>query len=136
MKKATKVLLLLSVIFSFVCLGAFLITGLVYTIVGANPDMILEMKIQGINSRNVNEYAAAMLAVGIVLLILCILCIPMGVFSIKAKKQFEGGASKKDMKKLAILLIVFGALTFELPIVPGVFLLAMGENNFGKEEAK
>lgn len=121
MRKATNILLLLSFILGIVACVSFIIVGisdLVQFGQASNPSVQTEGKL-------------LFLVNGILFLVFGIVSLPALLLSNSLRKQFNKGETEKaDYKKKAITLIVLGAISFELPIVPAVFLLAMKPEDF------
>lgn len=134
MRKATKILLLISEILCWVGIGAFIICGIVYLAVGANEDLIREaLKGTAYTQSELEAVQTTYIALGVVFMIIGLICIATGILSHKIRKAYLKGGAKADFKKKAIALIVLGALSNDLCIVPAIFLLAQREDNFKAE---
>lgn len=135
MRKATKVLLLLSEIFSFICIGILLIYGLTFIALATNIDelsqFIAEEAGEVYDLETLKEVFVPLYIVeGSILAASGLICIPSAILSMKVRKSYIAGGEKKDFKKKAIALIVLGAFSMNLCVVSGIFLLAQKEENF------
>jgi hypothetical protein len=135
MRKATKVLFIISEVFCFVGIAVFLALGIVCLYYSGHPEEVLTILTKsgmtGITLETVkNTQCVRLLVDGIILLIASVFSIPAGILVVHCRKKFVAGCTKKEMKAKAIWLIVLGALSCELPIVPAIFMLAMNESNF------
>ena len=134
MRNATKILLIITEVFSFVMLATYLIFGIVLIALGANEDFLIQILNQsGMVGYETKTMMVTFITMGIVLIFPGLISLGVGILTINCRKQFAMGCSKDQMKKKAIGLIVLGALSFELPIVPAIFMLTMGEANFQEQ---
>lgn len=126
MKNATKILLLISGILSFVVCAAYFICAIIFFVFAATS-----MSITGITYDEAIIAQTTFMVFGILFLVFGLFAIPAGILSFKCRNEFTSGKSSKDaMRPKAIWLIVLGALSFEFPIVPAIFLLAMNEKHY------
>lgn len=134
MRKATKVLLLVSEILCWVGLGAFLLLGIIYIAMGASVDFLVEyLQSSGDNIAysEVEQIIAPMLiAIGCIFLVIGLINIATGVLTHKIRKAYLAGGSKADFKGKAIALIVLGALSNDICIVPAIFLLCQKDESY------
>lgn len=121
MRKTTKILLLISEIFSWIAMGTFLIIGIVFTVmsivflaIGSDEAMIV--------------LGGTYLGVGVLFDMIEGVAIATAVLNRKIRKAYILGGNKADFKRKAITLIVLGAITNEVAIVPSVFMLIQKEH--------
>ena len=128
MKKAARILFLISGIFGIVAAVSFLIAGIVYTVLGASVPLIIQALQEGTipaeAGMTAEEYAPILagvfIGVGVWFMISAALDIVVAVISFNARNT--------DKKPLFIASIVFGVLglTF-VGAVAGVFGLIAGD---------
>lgn len=134
MRKATKVLLLISEILCWVGIGAFIICGIVNLATGANEEL-LKQALSGTayTSTELEAMQVLYIVTGVIFMVLGLVCIASGILTHKIRKAYIKGGAKADFKKKAIALIILGAFSNDLCIVPAIFLLAQKEENFKEE---
>nr|AIF26744.1 hypothetical protein [uncultured bacterium fosmid pJB84G2] len=138
MKKATKVLLVIGEVLAFVAAASFFILAMMFFVATSDEQALLKALVDGgmsgVTIETVRSYWIPVLtAWGVVMLLISIFSIPTAIISIICRKKLQAGCEKKSLQGLAICLIIFGALSVEIPIVPAIFMLAMNESNFKKE---
>jgi len=142
MKKATNLLLMLTGILGFVCAGLFLILTIYYfSLAGASDQQIADLCAKnpgmlpaGMTIENfAAQFRASSLVLGIVFAIIDVASLLVAILGFCVKAKFKKGGEKEQFRFSAIMLIILGAISFELPIVPGVFLLAQSKENFKAE---
>lgn len=133
MKKLTRAFLIVSQVLSIIGAVAFLIIGIIAIAYLANQDLLNSvydsLRLSGYQNLQMGEITFTLLCYAIIFTIMGLASIVVCIVSILAKRQLRAGASKAEMKAKAVLLIVFGLLSFEIPVVPGVLLLAAKESS-------
>jgi len=142
MKKATNVLLLLSIIFGFILFVVFLIFAIVFCLNAvASVEQIKEAIIKSgyvgtITDEMIAAYRITAWACFVGFLITSVCSLVVAILSIGTRTKLKiGGLPKNKFIANGVLLIVFGVLSFELPIIPGIFLLAMDKKLYEGEPA-
>lgn len=121
MRKTTKILLLISEIFSWVAMGTLLIIGIVFTVMG-----IVFLAIG--SDEAMIALGGTYLGLGVLFDMIGGVAIATAVLNRKIRKAYILGGNKADFKRKAIALIVLGAITNEVAIVPSVFMLIQKEH--------
>ena len=99
MKKACRVLLILSIVISIVSLATFFAYAILYQRIGLyNPELVEDIKIGW-------------------LWIFGAVMIPVLIFVIKSKKNFENAFNKKELLTTIIILFVLCAISGTISIV-------------------
>lgn len=133
MKKLTRAFLIVSQVLSIIGAVAFLIIGIIAIAYLANQDLLNSLydslRLSGYQNLQMGEITFTLLCYAIIFTIMGLASIVVCITSILVKRQLRAGASKAEMKAKAVLLIVFGLLSFEIPVVPGVLLLAAKESS-------
>ncbi|MCQ2793531.1 MAG: hypothetical protein MJ221_03870 [Bacilli bacterium] len=133
MKKLTRAFLIVSQVLSIIGAVAFLIIGIIAIAYLANQDLLNSvydsLRLSGYQNLQMGEITFTLLCYAIIFTIMGLASIVVCIVSILVKRQLRAGASKAEMRAKAVLLIVFGLLSFEIPVVPGVLLLAAKESS-------
>lgn len=134
MRKATKVLLLVSEIFCWINIGLFLLAGVIYIALGLSVDSLVEyLQSTGDNIAytEVEEVVAPLVIVlGCMFCIFGLINIVTGILTHKTRKAYLAGGSKADFKGKSIALIILGALSNDICIVPAIFMLCQKDESF------
>ena len=123
MRRATKILLLISEIFSWIAMSAFFICSIVFLIIGI---VFLAMG----ESQEMIILGGVYLGLSFPFLALGGVGVAASIIGRKTRYAYVAGGEKADFKKKAITLIVLGALVNEIAIVPSVFMLIQKEHCF------
>ena len=134
MRKATKVLLLIAEIFSYVYIGLLFTAGILYIALGFSVDSLfdyLRSTGESITYYDVEQILAPLyIVLGCIFCILALLNIATGLLTKRIRKAYIAGGEKAEFKGKAIALIILGALANEICIVPAIFLLCQKEESF------
>ena len=128
MKKAAKILLLISGILSIVCAVSFFIVGVVYLALGASVPFLVELLNSGAMPNDsgmpVEEYApilaGTLIGVAVWMLVCAAFAVASAIISFKARNT-----DKKALFIVTIVLSVFSMTT--VGIVGGIFGLIVGD---------
>lgn len=138
MKKATNILLLISLIVSFILAGIYLVTGLIDVFNTSEMLDFLKLIIdEGAESKELWDEIVDVIKIsvfisGILLIIAGIIAIPTAIICGKCKKEIQNGTSKNSLKGKAVLLIILGAFSMTyVPIAAGIMMLIMKPNCYG-----